>query len=312
VFPPAIGDAMKISQTTPVDKIAFSCWSVHCRSTILLSTKITLVSKNASNADYWFMSGAGVCDGNGGYEFFTVEQIQWSGRIENCVQVAELRMINSQGSQLLFHNVEMEVFLPWVNEDEVGCGRTTAPSTFLPIPPSILPSPSPTTLPVDSTLDNTDDPDLQGNKDGPEEKVEDEGSGSDPNSDNENFVLFTTGSQQASSGLPSEALVGIVCGVLLGVLLLVNICFLYVYCGNRTKRLGYGSVLIDDPPGTKVTVEDLGEGMVIVKKVIPLPNGSEVIQKTTYPDELSAKEALIGTFSHNVRSFLALQCDPVF
>jgi hypothetical protein len=77
-------------------------------------------------------------------------------------------------------------------------------------------------------------------------------------------------------------------GVLLAMLMCVNFGMLWTYWRgtvvNGSKRPG-------DPPGTKVTVASVKGGMVMVKKVIPTPNGGgEVVMKTLYPN----KQAAIG------------------
>ncbi|KAG7372742.1 phytanoyl-CoA dioxygenase family protein [Nitzschia inconspicua] len=88
---------------------------------------------------------------------------------------------------------------------------------------------------------------------------------------------------QAQS-MTQPALAGTIFAVLLGVLLCVNVTFLLLFWRSK-KRSGGDS----DPYGTTVTVSDLKDGRVLVKKVIPGTNGGEdVVEKTVYPDRKTA------------------------
>ncbi|KAG7339041.1 hypothetical protein IV203_021492 [Nitzschia inconspicua] len=87
-----------------------------------------------------------------------------------------------------------------------------------------------------------------------------------------------------AQGMTQPALAGTIFAVLLGVLLCVNVTFLLLFWRSK-KRSGGDS----DPYGTTVTVSDLKDGRVLVKKVIPGTNGGEeVVEKTVYPDRKTA------------------------
>ncbi|KAL3904392.1 MAG: hypothetical protein SGARI_004939 [Bacillariaceae sp.] len=79
-------------------------------------------------------------------------------------------------------------------------------------------------------------------------------------------------------------------GALLGVLVCVNAAMLWMYC----RRNGGGSNTTGgngDPVGTKVTVSAVKDGRVLVKKVIPLQDGSggEIVSKTAYASREAAE-----------------------
>jgi hypothetical protein len=376
------------------------------------------VSKYPEKPEYWQISGAGVCDGRGGYEFFTPAQIGVDNVfIESCFEMEELRMVNIKGSSLSLVNLQMEVFLPWV-DDEIGCDKTRYPSdvpsgvpSSLPsvepsvapsaepsikpsaepsvepsweptIMPSITPTLSPTFSPSEvptampsivPTEEPTDSPTLPptivtvgdgsgtvtvyegadgsgtvyvgadgsgtvyvgadgtetvvddergeemstGKKSGKKDPEEnEEGAEVEDNSDSDededssedgNLVGLLRESQQ-SSGLTQEQLVGVLCGILLFLLLIVNCCFLRFYrrMSNGGRGRGNsgpgGNIPAEDPYGTVVTVEDLSEGKVLVKKVIPTQNGAgDVVQKTVYPSQAEAAKHLNGTMEPHWR-----------
>lgn len=98
-------------------------------------------------------------------------------------------------------------------------------------------------------------------------------------------VVYVFESNENQQGLSTQAMVGTAFAVLLTVVLCVNITLLYLFC-RSFKNGGGGSD--DDPYGTKVTVQHLKGGRVLVKKVIPLEDGTEVVQKTVYPDRETA------------------------
>ena len=98
------------------------------------------------------------------------------------------------------------------------------------------------------------------------------------------YIAETNANQQ---GLSTQAMVGTAFAVLLTVVLCVNVAFLYLFCRARGGMGGSGDDG-GDPYGTKVTVQHLKGGRVLVKKVIPLEDGTEVVQKTVYPDRESA------------------------
>ncbi|KAG7340905.1 polymorphic outer membrane domain containing protein [Nitzschia inconspicua] len=109
------------------------------------------VSKYLDKPDYWYISGAGVCNGRGGYEFFTAAQIGVGDVfIESCFEMEKLRMVNIKGSSLTLSNLQMEVFLPW-EDDEIGCDKTrfpsATPSQFPSSVPSFVPSTEPSPFP---------------------------------------------------------------------------------------------------------------------------------------------------------------------
>jgi hypothetical protein len=107
--------------------------------------------------DYFYVSGAGVCQGGDDFEFFTAQEIGTNGAngpIESCLELTTLTMSNAKGSSMTFTNVQMEVFLPWDN-DSASCGRTQSPSAV----PTVMPSREPTGLPsVTPSIEPTGEP----------------------------------------------------------------------------------------------------------------------------------------------------------
>jgi hypothetical protein len=98
-------------------------------------------------------------------------------------------------------------------------------------------------------------------------------------------VFYVSESNANQQGLSTQAMVGTAFAVLLTLVLCVNLAFLWLFC--RAKKNG-GGIGGGDPYGTKVTVQHLKGGRVLVKKTIPLEDGTQVVQKTVYPDRETA------------------------
>jgi hypothetical protein len=93
-------------------------------------------------------------------------------------------------------------------------------------------------------------------------------------------AFYTFESNETQQGVSTPVIVGTAFAVGLIIVLCVNVAFLYLFC--RADNNG-GASSDGDPYGTKVTVHYLKDGRVLVKKTVPLENGSEVVQKTVYP-----------------------------
>jgi hypothetical protein len=90
---------------------------------------------------------AGVCNEQGENESFTQAQIGVDNVFtESCFKTDELRMVNTKGSQFQFTDLQMEVFLPW-EDDEIGCDKARYPSTTSSFFPSAEPSLDPSAEP---------------------------------------------------------------------------------------------------------------------------------------------------------------------
>jgi tetrahydromethanopterin S-methyltransferase subunit F len=141
------GERCVFLEGTDTMNITAKVLRIDCRIYLIVLPHPLTVSKHPHEPDYWFISGAGVCNEQGGYEFFSQAQIGINMVFtESCFERSELRMVNAKGSQLKFTNLQMEAFLPWA-DGEIGCDKTRSPSGFPSTIPSSFPSPEPSVKP---------------------------------------------------------------------------------------------------------------------------------------------------------------------
>jgi hypothetical protein len=102
-------------------------------------------------------------------------------------------------------------------------------------------------------------------------------------SEDQSFItsVIESSTSQPSYVIPLVAAFG-------GLLLLMLLITVVLCCQCRRVGKLEDGVTPDDPIGTKVYVNNLKGGQVMVKKVIPMPDGSDVVHKTVYPDRETA------------------------
>ncbi|KAL3936901.1 MAG: hypothetical protein SGARI_002362, partial [Bacillariaceae sp.] len=99
-------------------------------------------------------------------------------------------------------------------------------------------------------------------------------------------IVYISESNELQQGVSTQTMVGAAFAVLLGVVLCVNLAFLWIFC----KKGGHGEddALDQDPYGTTIVVSNVKGGQVLVKKVVPMEDGSQIVSKTVYPDRETA------------------------
>jgi hypothetical protein len=282
-----------------------------------------IVMSVLSTNEYWFIDEMQLCNGDG-YESFTRSEINIGGSLHRCYTTSDAKITNTNGSTIAFTNLSLEVLLPWSNGDSNYCASDGGSGD------GDDNSNSSTTSPTGSTNTTVNTQQNNGTSSSDVEKEmnngDDDRSSSPAPSSSSSETTTTTSSTTEIAGLPLEVFIGVLCGGLVTLVICVNGLLFWKYCshrqghkkrrenrnkkrssgGNRktkSRQRSNGDGIVckdDDPKGTTTVMDCLADGRVMCKKIIPLKDGTSIVQKTLFPDEETAAHFLSRRYSVNL------------